>query len=91
MIELTRLNHNPLVLNADLVKYVENSPDTVITLVTGEKIIVSETLQQVVMRIFDYRRKLLAGLTPADTGAALHSASVASLASSAVEKDAESD
>ena len=40
MIRLTRLNNQPLVINSDLIKFVENAPDTVLTLVNGEKIIV---------------------------------------------------
>ena len=42
MIQLTRLNNSPLIVNSDLVKFVEQSPDTVITLVNGEKILVRE-------------------------------------------------
>jgi flagellar protein FlbD len=38
MIQLTRLNNSPLIVNSDLVKFVEQSPDTVITLVNGEKL-----------------------------------------------------
>jgi flagellar protein FlbD len=40
MIQLTRLNHHPLLINCDLIKLIENAPDTVLTLVTGEKIVV---------------------------------------------------
>jgi flagellar protein FlbD len=47
MIQLTRLNNQPLVVNSDLIKCVENAPDTVLTLATGEKIIVCETTEQV--------------------------------------------
>jgi flagellar protein FlbD len=42
MIRLTRLNNRPLVVNSELIKFIENAPDTVITLVTGEKIVVLE-------------------------------------------------
>ena len=42
MIQLTRLNNQPIVVNSDLIKFVENAPDTVITLVTGGKIVVLE-------------------------------------------------
>ena len=38
MIKLTRLNHEPLVLNSDLIEYVEITPDTVITLTSGQKL-----------------------------------------------------
>ena len=42
MIELTRLNGTPMVLNSDLIKTAEASPDTMLTLITGEKLIVRE-------------------------------------------------
>jgi len=43
MIQLTRLNRLPLVLNSDLIEYIEITPDTVITLTTGQKIMVGES------------------------------------------------
>ena len=43
MIQLTRLNNHPFLLNSDLIKWIENAPDTVLTLVTGEKVVVSES------------------------------------------------
>jgi flagellar protein FlbD len=62
MIELTRLNNRPLALNADLIKYVEQAPDTVITLVTGEKLVVKENAEEVIRRVIQFRRMLLADL-----------------------------
>ncbi len=62
MIDLTRLNNQPLSLNADLIKYVEQAPDTVITLVTGEKLVVRESLREVVRRVVAFRRALLTDL-----------------------------
>ena len=67
MIKLTRLNNQPLVVNCDLIKSVENAPDTVLTLVTGEKIIVRETSEQILDRVIAFRRAVLAGLTPPAT------------------------
>jgi flagellar protein FlbD len=64
MIQLTRLNNQPLIVNSDLIKCVENAPDTVLTLVTGEKIIVRETTAQVLERVIQFRRSILAGLAP---------------------------
>ena len=64
MIRLTRLNNQPLVVNSDLIKCVENAPDTVLTLVTGEKIIVRETTEQVLERVVEFRRAILSGLVP---------------------------
>jgi len=58
MIRLTRLNNRLLVVNADLIKFVENAPDTVITLVSGEKILVLETAEEVINRIVEFRRRL---------------------------------
>ena len=58
MIRLTRLNNRPLVVNSELIKFIENAPDTVITLVSGEKIVVLETPEEVINRIVDYRRRL---------------------------------
>ena len=62
MIQLTRLNNHPLTVNSDLIKFVEQSPDTVITLVTGEKIIVLENPQEVNERVIQFRRSVLQGI-----------------------------
>ncbi len=62
MIELTRLNGNPMVLNSDLIKTAEASPDTMLTLINGEKLIVRETCAQVVERVVAYRSRLLAAV-----------------------------
>jgi flagellar protein FlbD len=64
MIQLTRLNNQLLVVNSDLIKFVEKSPDTVLTLVTGEKIVVRETTDDVLDRIVAFRQRVLDGLTP---------------------------
>ena len=64
MIQLTRLNNHPIVVNSELIKFVENAPDTVITLVTGEKIVVLENGDEVLEKIVEFRRQILAGLTP---------------------------
>lgn len=58
MIALTRLNNQVLVVNSDLIKFLENTPDTVLTLVTGEKVVVRETVEEVISRIVGYRRRL---------------------------------
>jgi len=64
MIRLTRLNNQPLALNSDLIKFVEQAPDTVITLVSGEKIIVRESTTEIVERIVKFRQSVLAGVLP---------------------------
>jgi flagellar protein FlbD len=86
MIRLTRLNKQPFVLNSDLIKFIENAPDTVISLVNGEKIVVLETGEQILARIVEFRRRLLDGLqmnlsgysaTAAEEGAAKPKTSLA--------------
>ena len=62
MIQLTRLNSQPLAVNSDLIKFVEQAPDTVITLVTGEKIVVREKAQEVLDRVVEFRRSVLQGV-----------------------------
>ena len=63
MIELTRLNGNPMALNSDLIKTAEASPDTMLTLINGEKLIVRETCAEVMERILIYRARLLAAVS----------------------------
>ena len=60
MIQLTRLNGNPIVVNSELIKFAESSPDTMLTLVNGEKLIVREGLHDVMNRVLQYRARLLA-------------------------------
>jgi flagellar protein FlbD len=62
MIRLTRLNNQALTVNSDLIKFVEQSPDTLITLVTGEKIVVRESADEVLARLIAFRRSVLQGL-----------------------------
>ena len=59
MIQLTRLNNTRLAVNSDLIKYVEEAPDTVITLLNGEKLVVRETTEQVIERVRAFRCSLL--------------------------------
>ena len=59
MIELTRLNGNALVVNSDLIKFAEASPDTMLTLINGEKIMVRESCFEVLERVIAYRVRLV--------------------------------
>jgi flagellar protein FlbD len=72
MIRLTRLNNQALTVNSDLIKFVEQSPDTLITLVTGEKIVVRETVEEVLTRLVEFRRSVLQGLSFAWDSSAAH-------------------
>jgi flagellar protein FlbD len=56
MISLTRLNGQPFVVNADKIRYVEQTPDTLICCDNGEKMMVKESLQEVMRRAIDYAR-----------------------------------
>jgi len=64
MIQLTRLNNSSITINSDLIKFVEQSPDTVITLLNGEKILVRESAEQILERIIQFRRRVLSGMSP---------------------------
>ncbi len=56
MIKLTRLDGEPFILNADLIRYVEARPDTFISLTTGERVIVMETMDEVFERAVRYQQ-----------------------------------
>jgi flagellar protein FlbD len=72
MIRLTRLNNQALTVNSDLIKFVEQSPDTLITLVTGEKIVVRESVEEVLARVIEFRRSVLQGSSLAWDSSAAH-------------------
>ena len=59
MIRLTRLNGTDLIVNNDLVKTIEATPDTTLTLINGEKLMVKEPIDTVLERILAYRRQIL--------------------------------
>jgi flagellar protein FlbD len=56
MITLTRLNGKPFVINAEKIRYIEQTPDTVVCCDTGEKMMVKENLQEVIQRAIEYAR-----------------------------------
>ncbi len=56
MIKLTRLDGELFILNADLIRYVEARPDTFITLTTGERVVVTETMDEVLLRAITYQQ-----------------------------------
>lgn len=69
MIKLTRLNGEPFLLNAELIRYVEACPDTFITLTSGDRVVVRQTLDEVLALSLDYQRSkmLLPTLFPPRT------------------------
>lgn len=58
MIKLTRMDKREIVINSDLIESIESTPDTVISLTTGKKILVLETLDEVVEKVIKYRQEL---------------------------------
>jgi len=62
MIAVTRLNGTPMMLNSDLIKIAESSPDTMLTLIHGEKLIVRESCSEIVDMVVAYRARLLAAV-----------------------------
>ncbi len=61
MIYVTRLNHTRMVLNSDLIEQIEMTPDTVISLTTGQKIMVLESCDELVQRVVKFRQSIAAG------------------------------
>ena len=59
MIEVTRLNETKLLINSDQIEFVEETPDTVISFLSGKKIIVKESRQEIQNLVILYRRKIL--------------------------------
>ena len=58
MISVTRFNDSTLIINADLIQTVEETPDTVITLTTGTKFIVKEESKEIVDKVVEYKRRI---------------------------------
>jgi flagellar protein FlbD len=56
MIKVTRLDGEPFLLNAEWIRYVESRPDTFVTLVQGERIVVRETMDDVLRLCLEYQR-----------------------------------
>lgn len=58
MIKVTRLNGKEFVVNAEQIQFLESTPDTVITLVNKEKVVVKEAVEDVIKRVVDYNRAI---------------------------------
>ncbi|MCF6463333.1 flagellar FlbD family protein [Clostridium sp. Cult1] len=59
MIKVKRLNGKEFVVNSDLIQFVEETPDTVITLTTGQKIVVVEPVDQIIEKVVAYKAKVI--------------------------------
>ena len=58
MIKVTRLNDEPIYLNSNLIEFIETTPDTIITLTTGKKVIIKENIEYVIGSIIEYHKKI---------------------------------
>ena len=58
MIRLTRINRVPLVLNSDLIEHIEVTPDTVIAMTSGQKFMVTESADEVIDKVTEFRRSI---------------------------------
>jgi len=57
MIKVTRINDTPLVINADLIEFVESTPETIICLTTGKKVMVKESPDEIIERVAGFKQK----------------------------------
>ena len=60
MIRVTRLDGRELAVNAKLIRFVEATPDTILSLTSGEKVVVRESVDEVIRRCIEYGRALRA-------------------------------
>ena len=65
MILLTKINGHQIVLNCDLIEFIEETPDTVITLTNNDKVLVSDRMTEIIDKVVNYRR-LVAGLVESE-------------------------
>lgn len=58
MIALRRLNNQPIIVNCDLIESIESTPDTVVTLTSGNKLIVRDSLEEIRSRVIEFKRQI---------------------------------
>jgi flagellar protein FlbD len=64
MISVTRLNGKPIVVNAELIRSVEENPDTMVKLINGDTLIVQESMSDIVTKCIEYGRHLRRMMPP---------------------------
>lgn len=64
MIQLTRLNGHPVMLNSDLIEQIEETPDTVVTLTSGNRLVVKDRMLEIQAKIVDFKRRIYAPAGP---------------------------
>ncbi|ADQ06334.1 flagellar FlbD family protein [Caldicellulosiruptor hydrothermalis 108] len=62
MIKLRRINNKEFVVNADFIEFVESTPDTVITLTNGVKLVVKESVDEVIEKVIEYKKRIFEGI-----------------------------
>lgn len=67
MIRLTRLNNTALIVNPDLIVFMEETPDTIITLSNGEKVAVQEKVGEIIRRVIEFRRRVFNPCLPIES------------------------
>jgi flagellar protein FlbD len=58
MIKVTKLNGRQVIINAELIKFIEQTPDTLITLISGDKVLVKEPMDNIVQQAIEYGRSV---------------------------------
>ncbi|HHV73597.1 flagellar FlbD family protein [Thermoanaerobacterium sp. R66] len=59
MISVTKLNGDEFVINADMIEFIEETPDTVISLISGKKVVVKEKKDDIIRKVIEYKRKIM--------------------------------
>ncbi len=59
MIELTRLQGQKIIVNVDLIEFIEETPDTLVTTTTGKKLMVKETVDQIIEKAIEFKKRCL--------------------------------
>jgi len=58
MIKVKKINGRDLIINAELIEFIEKTPDTIISMTTGKKIIVKDTSEELIKKVIEYRREI---------------------------------
>lgn len=66
MIRVTRLNGKEYYINPDLIEFIESTPDTVMTMTTGKKVVVVEEIDQIICSIVEFKRKIYVDIRESD-------------------------
>lgn len=58
LIKVTRLNGKEFVVNAEQIEFIESTPDTVISLISGKKIVVNESVEEIIDSVVKYKGRI---------------------------------